>query len=368
MSEFPAILIGGPPHSGKSVLAYHLTRRLRQLRVDHYVLRAYPDGEGDWSYEADQNLVRAIRIKGIGDDRWVARIRRDIARRHLPLIVDVGGKPTPSQETIFDECTHAILLWPDERAHQEWISRMERHGLPIIADLHSSLDGTDEIASTEPVVRGTISGLDRTHPKLGPAFDAVIEKVAGLFATDRESLRRRHILEAPVDLAIDIERLAYTLKVPGNPPRWRPEDIPALLDYLPEHKPLGVYGRAPCWIYSALAAYSLPAEFWQFDPRYGWMKPPTLRISGKWNDAPWTVMYSQEGKAIRLYFALRHHYVDPLDAGGQPVPKVAPERSVILEGKLPLWLFTALTRTYAPHHAVFVSQPQLSDKPVKVSK
>jgi len=368
MSEFPAILIGGPPHSGKSVLAYQLTKALRQRGVDHYVLRAYPDGEGDWSYEADQNLVRAIRIKGFGDERWVSRIRRDVARRHLPLIVDVGGKPTPIQETIFDECTHAILLWPDEASHQEWLDRVERHGLVLLADLHSDLSGDDEISATEPILRGTISGLDRYDPQLGRAFDALLDRVARLFATDRKALRRKHILEAPVDLAIDIERLAVTLKIPGGPTRWRPEDIPTLLAYLPEGKPLGVYGRAPCWIYSSLAAYSFPAEFWQFDPRYGWMKPPTLRISGKWKDAPWTVMYSQEGKAIRLYFALRHHYVDPIDAEGQPVPKVAPERSVILEGKLPLWLFTALTRTYAPYQAVFVSQPQLSDKPVKVSK
>ncbi len=367
MSEFPAILIGGPPHSGKSVLAYHLTQELRRHRVDHYVLRAYPDGEGDWSYEADQNLVRAIRVKGFGDERWVSRIRRDIARRHLPLLVDVGGRPTPFQESILDECTHAILLWPDERLHQEWLARVERHGIPLVADLRSSLAGTDEIVSTEPVVRGVISGLDRYHPKLGPAFLAVLEKVTGLFATDTETLRRKHILEAPVDLAIDIERLARTLRVPGDPPRWRSEDIPRLLDYLPGGRPLGVYGRAPCWLYSALAAYSLPAEFWQFDPRYGWMQPPALVLSGEWGDAPWGASVFYDGESYKLNFVLKHPYLDLMEAEGQPVPEISGNSPVVLDGKLPLWMFTALTRLYALSHEVSISQPQAPESIVRVS-
>ncbi len=368
MSEFPAILVGGPPHSGKSVLAYHLTKGLRQRQVDHYVLRAYPDGEGDWSYEASQNLVRAIRIKGFGDERWIARIRRDIARRHLPLIVDVGGKPTLSQETPFDECTHAILLWPDERTHLEWLARVERHGLPLIADLHSSLAGPDEIISTEPIVRGTISGLDRLNPKLGPAFDALLEKVARLFATDRKALRRKHILEAPVELAIDIERLAVTLRIPGGPTDWHPEDIPALLDYLPGSKPLGVYGRAPCWLYAVLAVYSLPAEFWQFDARYGWIKPPELLLSDRWNSAPWQVRLTDKGNdSVELVFALRSPYIDLLEADQAPIPNVR-KNSVILSGKLPCWLYTALARIYtAAGHRVFIFYPQISS-PVPVAR
>src|SRR5512136_651193 len=64
MDLLPAVLVGGPPHSGKSVLAYALSRALRERGVAHYLLRACPDGEGDWSQEAEQSLVRQIRIKG----------------------------------------------------------------------------------------------------------------------------------------------------------------------------------------------------------------------------------------------------------------------------------------------------------------
>ncbi len=57
MELFPAIAIGGPPHSGKSVLAYSLSKALRARQVAHYVLRAFPDGEGDWANEADPKVL-----------------------------------------------------------------------------------------------------------------------------------------------------------------------------------------------------------------------------------------------------------------------------------------------------------------------
>src|SRR5438552_6610469 len=47
--SLPAILIGGPPHTGKSVLTYSLSQALRKRSIEHYVIRASPDGEGDWS-------------------------------------------------------------------------------------------------------------------------------------------------------------------------------------------------------------------------------------------------------------------------------------------------------------------------------
>lgn len=86
MNPFPAVMIGGPPHSGKSVLVYALS----QAQVAHYVLRACPDGEGDWSQETSQDQVRLLRQKGQFSDEFVERVRRDIERRHLPSLVDVG--------------------------------------------------------------------------------------------------------------------------------------------------------------------------------------------------------------------------------------------------------------------------------------
>ena len=107
-NPLPAVAIGGPPHSGKSVLAYSLSATLRELEVDHYLFRAYPpDGEGDWFLEGEPAFVRHFRVKGARSEAWLAPLIRDIAQRRLPLLVDMGGLPTEAQEAILDACTHA---------------------------------------------------------------------------------------------------------------------------------------------------------------------------------------------------------------------------------------------------------------------
>ncbi len=141
MNPFPAEMIGGPPHSGKSVLVYALS----QAQVAHYVLRACPDGEGDWSQETSKDQVRLSRQKGQFSDEFVEGVRHDIERRHLPLLVDVGGKPTLEQEQIVRACTHAVLLSATPEGLAEWRERAERCGLILIAELQSVLQGEDRI-------------------------------------------------------------------------------------------------------------------------------------------------------------------------------------------------------------------------------
>jgi CRISPR-associated protein Csx3 len=101
----PAILMGGPPHAGKSVLTYSLTQALRQHGVPHYVMRACPDGEGHWSQETPQQVTKVIRRKGEFSETYVQRVCRDIERRQLPFLVDVGGLPQGEQFQIFRCCT-----------------------------------------------------------------------------------------------------------------------------------------------------------------------------------------------------------------------------------------------------------------------
>lgn len=362
MELFPAVLIGGPPHMGKSVLTYSLTHTLRERGIPHhYVIRAYPDGEGDWANEADQKLVRRIRIKGYGTPQWVDSICRDIAARHLPLIVDVGGRPTPDQERIFDYCTHAILLTADETAHSEWLSRLARHGLLLLADLQSELYGQDRITDNSPVLRGVISGLERGKTAAGPTFDALVERVARLFAYDPDELRRAHFAIAPVEITVDLDRLARTLGVPftGEKAIWQPEHLPDLLDYLPEAVPLALYGRAPNWIYAAIALLTYPAEFYQFDPRLSWVTPPTLQPGPIPPDSPLQAHVTSHTDYLHLDFFLPTSYIDYTEAEGLAIPPLPSGMGVILSGKLPHWLYTALALAYRTAPWIAVYQPQL---------
>lgn len=367
MELFPAVMIGGPPHSGKSVLAYSLTQALRRRGVAHYVLRAFPDGEGDWANEADQALVRRIRVKSQITPDWIDYMCRDIVNRHLPLLVDVGGRPTPWQEAVFDHCTHALLLTPNQEHRELWHDLAGRHDLIPVADLHSVLAGPQFVETHRPVLRGQISGLERGQSAHGPTFEALVDTLAQLFAYDEAELRTAHLSLAPTDLVVELGRIGQALGFGRDSQRWQPAHLPQLLDYLPPGTPLALYDRGPNWLYAALAGHAHPAPLFQFDVRLGWVEPPALTLSPASPDAALITQVVERPAHTRLEFSLAGGYLDYGEAEGLTVPPAPAERGVVLSGKLPLWLWTALARAYgtAPWLAVF--QPPLGGQAVVVA-
>jgi CRISPR-associated protein Csx3 len=367
MKLFPVVMIGGPPHSGKSVLAYSLTQALRARGIAHYVLRAYPDGEGDWANEADQALVRRIRLKGAGTPEWIARMCRDIANRHLPLIVDVGGCPTAWQEAVFDRCTHAILLTPDEGSQAAWRELAARHGLPLLADLQSVLDGYSLVQEIVPILRGQIGGLERGQTARGPTFDALVGRLAAIFAYDAAELRAVHLASAPAELVVELSRVGQALGLGCEWRLWSPQHLPALLDYLPANTPLAVYDRGPNWLYAALALHTYPAQLYQFDVRLGWVPPPALTLGAAPPSGLLTAQPDVRPTHARLELALSRSYLDYGEIEGLSLPPLPPGKGVVLSGKLPLWMWTALARAYRDAPWVAVFQPQLQGKAVVIA-
>lgn len=359
MKPFPAVLIGGPPHSGKSVLAYSLTQALRQRQIDHYVLRAYPDGEGDWSNEAEPETVRILRVKGQGTPEWIARMCRDIDRRHLPLLVDVGGRPQPWQEAVFDCCTHAVLLTPDEAARARWLELMDRHCVPLLADLHSTLQGVGVIEQEQPVLRGTLVGLHRNTTATGPAFAALLELLTALFHYPQGEVHRQHLDAAPSEIPLDLDRLKENMGIGSAAEMWQPHSLPQVLDYLPPQVSLGLYGRAPNWLYAALALFAHPAELWQFDPRLGWVQPPILTIGQPPADSPLQFEMHLKSDCVWLDCRLPHSYLDYPDAQDLIAPDLPAGAGLILGGKLPHWLLNGLALAYRNQPWLAVYQPQI---------
>ncbi len=316
------------------------------------------DGEGDWFHEGPRELVRHLRVKGARSEAWLPLLRRDIARRHLPLLVDMGGWPTPEQETLLDECTHGVLLTPDEESRREWADRFARHGLVLLADLRSDLHGENKLEREEPVLVGTLAGLERGRMAEGPAFEALVERLTTLFSDASVDLRRRHLEKAPVELVVDLDRLAQQM---GKAPyRWQPSDVPKVLAYLPAHQPLAVYGRGPNWLYAAIAAHVIPAPFYLFDARIGWVESPTLREGSLPPDSSvtWTVRPLPNLGAHLIEIGLPDAYLDIREADALGIPHLPPT-GVIVSGRLPLWLWVALVRACdAPWVAVL--QPQMA--------
>ena len=369
MELYPAVLIGGPPNSGKSVLTYNLTQTLRERGVPHYVLRAAPDGEGDWVSEARESIVRTILVPKKWTPAFVEHVCSSLTQRPFPLIVDAGGRPTPWQEAIFDHCTHAVLLTRDEPARAEWKALAERHDLILLADLRSELDGVSRVTATQPALEGTIAGLEWGRHIGGPVYPALVERIAGLFDYDPQALRHAHLVSAPVEMVIDLDRLAHTLDVPfvGDKAVWEPHHLPPLLDYLPDATPLGLYGRGPNWLYAAVALLAHPELFYQFDARLGWVTPPALRVGVPPANAPVQVQPQPRRGHVHLPFTLSKAFLDYSESAGLVTCPVPPDQGVVLSGKLPLWLYTALALVYAPRVPwLAVYQPRCGDQTVVV--
>ena len=343
----PAVLIGGPPHSGKSVLAYRLSRALRQAGVAHYLLRAAPDGEGDWFlHNHDRATVRAIRQthKRPFSPRFVSQTVAAITERAVPLLVDVGGRPQGEQFRIWRACTHAVLLYRTPSDLEEWLPRLEAHDLAVVAVLRSALNEPERIESLMPVLRGTIGGLDRGNPRLGAVFGALLERLRGILHYDEATLMHLHLRRAPF-APLTEDELAQGLlgwHAPGVP-HWEPETaLPPLAEFLARRGVEGgiaLYGRGPLWLAAAVAVAAMPHPLALFDIRYGWLPLPEIgtrpspRLQWHWEPC---------GEGIRLRASLTEALLTPNDLW---LPADLPSAPlVILDGRLPRWAAGALAR------------------------
>jgi len=367
----PAILIGGPPNAGKSVLTYNLTQELRRCEIPHYVFRASADIEGDWFLEGVPEKVDQIVKKVVEYRRWTdifrAFVCRDLSRRHLPLIVDLGGLPKDADNCIFQVCTRSILLLKDEdeEATKVWERFTTTNSLLPLAKLRSKLTGDSILLSKEPVITGTITGLEKkTRIRNNEVFDALLKRVIQLFGSfTSEELEHLHMeqlyrdypqIGSIVHLPQQLRTLAPDIT---DIDKWTLDLLQPLLANLPEQMETAVYGRAPAWVYGALALHTGPYPFHQFDARLGWVISPHLQTttSGQSSRSLIDIKEETHNDAYIICIYPIHNYLDYREADQLVFPEPPPHHGVIVSGKLPLWLFTALARFYAQRDVPWVA-------------
>lgn len=164
------IALFGPPHSGKSVFVGGLGKKLSYLLKGNYaenvyMVRACPDGEGDWSMEADKNIVESIRIKGGFSDEFVEQVieRIDYCKKRKKLVfVDCGGKPDHYNEKIANSCTDVIIVTGDKQKLQDWYKIIPSN-INILAEVYSVLSGEvgKGVDYNGGIMRFTMKGLER---------------------------------------------------------------------------------------------------------------------------------------------------------------------------------------------------------------
>lgn len=163
----PAVLVVGPPDSGKSVLSNALRRSLVAQYPDRSIFlhRANWDGEGNWSHEGQdhalikrlvRNHERRIHERPSATELMAAFFAYHEAavmnlRRVVDLvIVDVGGKVQPEKAGVRDRCTHAVIISRAPELVAEW-RRFCEPTLELLAVIHSVLEERYEVKSEAPL-------------------------------------------------------------------------------------------------------------------------------------------------------------------------------------------------------------------------
>lgn len=161
-----AILIGGPPGSGKSVFSYSLRVELaakisnRQI----YLHRANWDGEGNHTYEtADFDLAKRLREQGkfkihqhpnaeiLKQEyfQYQAESTRNIRHAVDLVLVDIGGMPGVAEIPLIEECGYYIVISKYPEKVKEWHNLCEGKLKPL-AVIHSVWEERLEVLQTEP--------------------------------------------------------------------------------------------------------------------------------------------------------------------------------------------------------------------------
>ncbi len=140
------IAMGGPPHSGKTVFLYHLySQSLARPEINKQVFKqaACPDGEGMWSAEADQALVKQLRQKG----KFTPRVMNfyfgsiDGLKKSKELVyVDLGGYMSLENVLILNDCTDSMILSGDAVKMAGWQRFCREHGEIVTALQNRNID------------------------------------------------------------------------------------------------------------------------------------------------------------------------------------------------------------------------------------
>jgi CRISPR-associated protein Csx3 len=277
----------------------------------------------------------------------------------------MGGRPNASSATLFQQCTHAVLLLREDEpeATKTWLDLIERYNQMLLARLISRQTGNSMITQRLPVLEGTICGLERHTLKdsYGETFQVLVDRIASVFSSyNLQDQKEAYLQHASTELVLDLDS---DLRKYTTSTKWAPEMLTPYLASLPAKTPLSVYGVGPNWLIAALAAYTDQQTLYQFDPKlpFGWAQPARVRIGAtREPSSDLHVEKREEQDLTVLSISFPQDRIDYFDPQIRTFPDLDPAKGLILNGRLPFWLLTALTRLYqargvrwiAPYNAI----------------
>lgn len=193
----PAILVGGPPDSGKSVLCHALDQTLEHQGLNNqlHLHRAHWDYQGDWyAVMENRDLAWAISVEyGVKPEQKESLDKKRFFEENAELVskvrgqmnlvlVDFGGCPKPSDVILLRRCTHYIIISSKRKKIEAWHKFCGEKGkLKPLAVIHSVKTETLEVLATEPYLEIVAGPWEYGKTKTVP--EVLLEQVLQLVKT-----------------------------------------------------------------------------------------------------------------------------------------------------------------------------------------
>jgi CRISPR-associated protein Csx3 len=183
-----ALMIVGPPDSGKSVLAHALFQALLEIEPNIYLQRANWDGEGNYVLElaqdADPEIFKAANKGGLTPEffPYHAQAILNLRRNKILTIVDVGGMVQLEKQPILEACTHYLIISSKPEAVEPWHEFCrDRGNLIPVAVIHSRLEPCQTIHQEQPYLEITCGPWLRGGATAVP--EVLMERVKALLGS-----------------------------------------------------------------------------------------------------------------------------------------------------------------------------------------
>jgi len=157
-AQCPAVLVGGPPESGKSVFCAAADQELsKEIGAGVHLQRAQVDGEGDWYMRMGDRVLAAElrrRAKGSYTERFFFYQASAVAsaRETVQLVlVDFGGAIKNEDLPLLHRCSHYIIVTREAGLAKEWHEFCrERGGLRCLAEIRSMRGAATRVLQEKP--------------------------------------------------------------------------------------------------------------------------------------------------------------------------------------------------------------------------
>ncbi len=366
------VVFCGPPHSGKSVFIANL---INKLPTDAYtIIRACPDGEGNWSNNKNQKETSIVRKKGKFTKSFIEDTCKAIDNQTNKIVlVDVGGIMSKENEEVFKHCDSFVVLSSDEKKKEEWLKFGQELGLECLGSLDSSLEGQEEIYSRQPYLQGKIVGLERGEfLKNSQVINAIISDIVKKSRYEEKSEKKdTNFIGTMIDdteLGFDLGYGKEILTEDGTPikqVKWSEEALPEIYKNIKEKvnikQPIRINGiRANfvlCGICKALkkngaqAISIYDARTKQYIPIKSLSKKKRLKQT---EGLLYNIIENKENIFMDIDVTKEQYSLEDYDQC--ILPQIKENKNLYLSGRIPLWLLASISSSY-DSNKIFTFQP-----------